>query len=336
MIQGSTSGGLPGIPSFRNGMKPVASICKTVSPFIIREAARSDIPQIIALANSLYDYRRDERFFVWQCFENANPAVLMIAEENHAIVGMYGIQKMLTNTGLIGGQISWINIAPHKQGTGLFDMMSQHAQSRFPELDFIFIFANDAAVEACRRSLGMKFIGSLNRLILNNPSCAAAIESRCDPIDMDTEFNPPVSHADCHYFCRDDRYRRWRYAKSPVYRYYRMTTDRGASAVFKLFGQGAPSVPSIGDIVDFDCNLTDTAHLKHLFQTACGQLRQMGAETITTWAVPTTPHEGILKEIGFIESKHRSFFGIKVLHEQGSDLYNFAAWHLVQSDATNY
>jgi hypothetical protein len=306
------------------------------SQSIIREAVRADIPQIIALANSLYDYRRDERFFIWQCFDNINPAILVVAEENRQIVGMFGIQKVMTSTGFSGGQISWINIAEHKRGSGLFHRMGHYARSRFPELDFIFIFSNHAAVKACEKSLGMNFIGRLNRLILNDPTCDAPVAGRWEQITADMEMHVPVYHKGYHYFSRDKLYRFWRYAKNPLYQYYNLTTDTGETVIFKLFEQDDPAVPIIGDIVDFECDLSNVIKLKHLFQTMCFHLGQIGAKVITTWAVSGTPLKSVLEEMGFAESNHNSFFGINVLREAASDLYHFDRWHLVQSDATNY
>ena len=306
------------------------------SESIIREAVRDDIPNIIKLLNPLYDYRRNQQFFLWQCFENVRSSVLLVAEENHDIVGMYGIQKTLTNTGLIGGQVSWINIAKHKRRSGLFAEMGAKAQIRFPSLDFIFIFANDCAVSACEKSLGMTFIGTLNRRILKDPVVEPPSESKIEIIQADTIFSEVTRQDGFVSFQRGETYRRWRYAASTEYRYFKLTPSTGGYAVIKLFHKDNSPEPVVGDIVDFECNLLDYKELICLFRTACFQLQRMGASAVSTWAASGTPLQGALQELGFQKSNHSSYFGIKALHDSCGNLCDFNSWHLVQSDATNY
>jgi hypothetical protein len=303
---------------------------------IIRRAVRADIPKIIRLVTPLYDYRRDERFFIWQCFENVRPSILLVAEENRDIVGMYGIQEVQTTNGLSGGQVSWINIAKHKRGCGLFAEMATRAQSHFPDLDFVFIFANRDSVHACKNSLGMTLIGTLTRLILKNPAFEPPIEARIEIIQTDTIFDEATHHDGFVSFRREERYRRWRYAESTEYQYFKLTVATGGYVIIKLFQKANSQEPVVGDIVDFECDLLDPRQLKLLLQAACFQLKRMDAAAVSIWAVPETPLMRVLQELGFSESSHDSYFGINVLHQNYADLYHFNTWHLVQSDATNY
>jgi len=303
---------------------------------IIRSAMRADIQKIISLVNPLYNYHRDERFFIWQCFENIRPSILLVAKENRDVVGMYGIQRVQTTNGFSGGQVSWINIAKHKRGCGLFTEMATRAQSYFPDLDFVFIFANRDAVHACKKSLGMTFIGTLNRLILKNPAFAPPIESQIEIIQTDTIFDEATHQDGFVSFRREESYRRWRYAESTEYQYFKLTVATGEYVIIKLFQKVNSQEPVVGDIVDFECDLLDTRQLKRLFQAACFQLNRMNVAAVSTWAVPETPLRRVLQELGFSESSQDSYFGIKALGNNCSDLFYFNSWHLVQSDATNY
>ncbi len=307
-----------------------------ISGLVIRKAVRGDIPQIIRLVTPLYDYRRDERFFIWQCFENVRSSILLVAEENHDVVGIYGIQKVQTTNGLSGGQVSWINIAKHKRGCGLFAEMAARAQSHFPDLDFVFIFANRDAVHACKKTLGMTFIGTLSRLILKNPVFEPQMESRIEIIKTDTIFGEAMHQDGFVSFQREEKYRRWRYAGSTEYQYFKLTVATGEYVIIKIFQKMNSQAPVVGDIVDFECDLLDSRQLKRLFQTACSQLKRMDVAAVSTWAVPGTPFRRVLQELGFSESSHDSYFGIKELGNNCSDLLYFNSWNLVQSDATNY
>ncbi len=304
---------------------------------IIRIAGRDDIEGIVELQKHIYyEYKRDNPFFTWQCFENVNPSVLIVAEQDASIVGTFGIQKVKTAGNIYGGQLSWIIVAEHKRRTGLFDKMSHVALKCIPDLDFIFIFANENAVAPCEKILGMKFIGKLCQLILKNDSSGICTGSYAELININTKFNNLPCSRDTITFLRTEGYRRWRYANSTVYKYFKVSIPSGEYAIIKLF-YGTPSEQKIlGDIVDFECNNLDISRLKLLFCAASYELRNMGATVVTTWAVPGSVLRRLLEDMGFVGGEHCSFFGVKTLNSKYSQLYSFSDWHIVQSDASNY
>ena len=156
----------------------------------VRIAKRSDIEGIVELQKSIYpEYNRDNPFFVWQCFENVNPSILIVAQENTSIVGTFGIQKIRTTTNLYGGQISWIIVAENKRGTGLFERMGNLALECMHDLDFIFIFANKKAILPCEKRFGVKFIGNLSRLLSKHISSDVCAEACLEPVNIATKFN---------------------------------------------------------------------------------------------------------------------------------------------------
>jgi hypothetical protein len=301
----------------------------------VRIANRNDIEGIVELQKHVYyEYNRDSQFFVWQCFENVNPSVLVVAQEGTSIVGTFGLQRIQTTGNLWGGQVSWIVIAGHKRGTGLFAKMGRHALEHMPDLNFTFIFANKTAVPPCEKTLGMKFVGSLSQLVSKDESLGTHAEFGLEPINHQTIFpNVPCSRKTIT-FARTEHYRRWRYANSTVYQYLKVTVPPGDYAIIKLFDKELSS--QIGDIVDFECDTSDIGRLRHLFLAASSALRKLGATTITTWAVPGGELRTLLEEVGFSANDHCSFFGLNVLNEECNHIYDFGSWRLVQSDASNY
>jgi len=302
----------------------------------VRIANRNDIEGIVDLQKRVYpQYYRDTPFFVWQCFENVNQSVLIIARQNTAIVGMLGIQKIQTTNGLFGGQFSWIVVAENKRKSGLFAKMSSLALESFPALDFIFIFANRNALLPCAKTLGIKFIGDGYQLISKNNSADTCTASYLEHIDIRTVFNNiPCSERGIS-FLKTERYRRWRYANSTVHQYFKLSIPSGEYAIIKIFNEKQSS-RIIGDIVDFECNILDIQQIRRLFNAVFFKLKKMGAKIVTTWAVPGSTLRCVLEEMGFSESDPCSSFGINILNEKYDHLYNVNAWHLVQSDATNY
>lgn len=304
----------------------------------IRIANRNDIEGMVELQKHVCpEYNRDRPFFVWQCFENVDPSILIVAEQDTSIVGTFGIQKRKTTSGLYGGQLSWLIIAEHKRRSGLFAKMGNLALKCMSGIDFIFVFANKNAVFPCNKAFGMKFIGDLSQLILkNNPSDIYA-EYYLEPINNETKFHNLQYCKNTTTFLRTESYRRWRYANSTVHKYFKVTIPSGEYAIIKLFNEKKGKQQRIiGDIVDFECNIMDVNRLRHLFDAAFFEFRKMGATIIMTWAVPGSKLRCLLEEMGFSKSEHSSFLGIKMLNKNHNQLYHFRNWHLVQSDASNY
>ncbi|MFH0855099.1 MAG: hypothetical protein V1869_01075 [Candidatus Omnitrophota bacterium] len=301
----------------------------------IRMANKDDISGIVALQKQVYgEYKRDAPFFIWQCFKNINPSVLIVAKNKNSIVGTLGIQKIKTTDNLCGGQLSWIVVSKRQRRKRIFTEMSRLALECMPGLDFIFIFANSQAVAPCESKLGMRFIGKLSQLI-SKPHSKAYAESYLEPISAGTRFPVALHDKKAVTFQRPERYRSWRYAKNTVHKYFKVLISPKEYAIIKLFKERG-EVQVTGDIVDFECDIQNKGQLKKLFLAASFELMKMGATMITTWAVPGTKLRILLEDMGFKESNHCSFFGLRVLNPGYHSLYNFKAWHLAQSDASNY
>jgi hypothetical protein len=302
----------------------------------VRIADRGDIGGIVELQKVVYpQHKRDEPFFVWQCFENVYPSILIIAQQHTSIVGMLGIQKIKTTDNLYGGQLSWIVVADREQRSGLFGKMAKLALECISGLDFIFIFANRNAVLPCEKTLAMTFIGNLSQLMLNTYSGGSIVTSLVESIDSNTAFHTIPCCESTLSLLRTERYRRWRYAKSTVYNYFKVSIPSGEYAIIKLFREKR-SEQIIGDIVDFECDVRDIHRLQLLFHSASFELNKMGAAVVTTWAVPGSVLRCVLEKMGYAESDHCSHFGMKLFNHAHQHLFDFSKWHLVQSDASNY
>lgn len=309
---------------------------KMESDTTVRIANLNDIEGIVELQKHVYPhYKRDKPFFTWQCFEGINPSVLIVAQQENSIVGMCGIQKIKTTINLCGGQLSWIVVDEQKRRNGFFAKMGKLALECMPGLDFIFIFANKEAVPPCEKAFGLKFIGNLYQLVSTNSYLDVYAEYYMEPINIKTEFNNNSFCEKTITFSRTECYRRWRYANSTVYKYFKVSILSGEYAIIKLFNEKQSSQIT-GDIVDFDCNVQDILKLHSLFYAASAELRKMGATIISTLAVPGSKLRCLLGEMGFAESDHGASFGINVFNQKYNHLYNFNSWHLVQSDASNY
>jgi len=305
---------------------------------IIRQGDKKDIPGMMTLNNQLYSYQWKKEFYVWQCFENIHPVSFMVAIHDNTIIGMFGIQcRTLSNFSIRCGQISWINIHQDWQRKGIFAQLGKKAIAQSNHLDALCIFANDAAVGACKKSLDMTFIGKLNRMTLHMSTMNHTYDDAYtyETINQNTSFNTFCTNQELFLFDHSSGYRVWRFSQSPVYTYYKITISSGEYTIIKIFYNHANRI-SYGDIVDFECDLKETNKLFLLFSTTIYHLINKGISIATTWAIPNSILCSILKQIGFDISDHNNYFGMRVFNPEYQALTNFKQWHIVQSDATNY
>ena len=156
---------------------------------VIKIGDRGDIDGIVKLQKSIYpQYQRDTAFFTWQCFENINPSILIVAQKGKSIVGSFGIQKIKTTDDQFGGQLSWLIVDEIMRGKGLFARMGRYALDRLSNLDFVFVFANNNAIQPCKKAFGMKFIGSPCQM--NRKPCHLKLKNKysVEPISLETTF----------------------------------------------------------------------------------------------------------------------------------------------------
>ena len=284
----------------------------------------------------MYDYMWDRDFYIWQCFENYHPSVLAAALEGDQVVGIFGIQVRRLTGGLTCGQISWINIDARKRGQGIFKKLADYALGNVMKTDALCIFSNQNGVDACRHGLGLKFIGGFERLVLDTfVKLPSPISYDEETVNLETRFLSQADKQGALRFLHPYGYRVWRFAKSPVYNYFKITVPSGDYAIVKIF-QNRSENSMCGDIVDFECASDDIRSLSDIYSSAIHCLRRQGATQVTTWANPQANLRSALEKLGFYPSRHVSYFGLKVLTPAVGYLYDFKHWHMVQSDATNY
>ena len=303
---------------------------------VFREVTRKDIPALVDLVNSIYDIKKNYDFFVWQCFESVFHVALMGVFQGERLLGFFGIQKRELTNNAVCGQASWLNMSPQIRGKGFFQRLGELAINYFDDLDALFVFANKYAKEPCEHSFGFRTISTIKMMVYTPQENSDSCGTKWQPVNLQTSF-PEISNKpqDVFMFKAPPKYRLWRYAKNPIYSYYVVSLNSGEYAIAKIFCDPV-SGKKYGDIVDFECDLDDRDKLMMLFRGACHFLRKEKAIKVTTWATQGTVLRSVTEEIGFLESGHECFFGVKVLNPNYERLYDISGWRLVQADATNY
>lgn len=303
---------------------------------IIQQIVSKDYPLVAGLINSLYKIKRPTKYYGdWLLSNGLFESVLMGAFNNGELIGLTGVQRKKLANNMVFGYLSWLNISPKWQGKGLFLRLGEKAMFYFKDLDFFCVIANSRAKVPCEHSLEFKIIGGIKMMVLSELGRIGYQDSSCEAIDKNTGFDFSSEMKEKHMFSYTPDYRRWRYALNPLYSYDLVKIDSGEFAVIKIFTDPVTE-KKIGDIVDFECSLSNGNKLKELYLAACGQLKKKGAKRITTWALPDSELRKVIERIGFEENDYETYFGVKVLKQEFDFLYDFSSWHLRQADGTNF
>jgi len=315
--------------------RKIASLRKSKS-VTVRTALPSDIPAIWALIQPMYQIRRPIDFYQWLFFQNVDPTPLLCAFDEDELIGTFAIQRRrLTNQAVCGQEVG-INVASHWQGKGLFSLLGETAVRRSQDFDLFCVFANAAGKVSCERSLGFHTLGLIETMALD-VSKLGEEELTCtvEKIDGTCSLGPFHYPSAKISFETSNRYRLWRYAENPVYRYHRVQLETGEFAVVKTFADPM-SGTLYGDIVDFEADQNREEKLRDLFLQASLFLKELGAEWVTTWALQGTASRAAIIGLGFKAEQRDTYFSIKVMNPLYNHLLDFSQWYLRQSDATNY
>ncbi|TAN45990.1 MAG: hypothetical protein EPN22_00550 [Nitrospirae bacterium] len=303
--------------------------------FSFRALDRRDLGAVVSLIGPLYKIRRPPEFFSWQLFDNVHPTIFWGAFDGEELAGIFGIQKRVLTNGLIAGQMTGVNIGAGWRGKGLLKGMGDKAIGSFNDLDMVFIFSNEKAVEPCKAAFGLVYTAPIAALELSVHAKVRSIGLSSEWIDHGTLFPlKSLSHGQRTAFLCGRDFRNWRYSQSPYHRYQKLSLDEYRFAVVKMFHPPEGGA-GVGDIVDLECPPDDRHGLADLLHGACSGLIKDGAKVITTWALPGTELAEECASIGFTIGA-KTQFGLRSMRELDGNPYSLDYWYFRQADATNY
>ena len=293
---------------------------------LYRQATRCDIPRIKEIFNAQYARKKTDDYFVWQYFESAWPTVVVCAEKNGVVEGIFGLQRRELEGGIPVGQAIDLLITPELRGKGVFAEMGRRAIAQFPELRILCVLPNLNGRNACIKSLGWQEVAKIDSLILNRNQQISVTIAASEPL---VGALRPVR------FDWTSNLRSWRYTCHHNYTYEIVNSSSEHFAVTKVFVDPLTH-QQFGDIVDFHAPLDDYSVLVDLFTSSVNSLAAKGVESITTWALPSTMHYNLLKAMGFKSTERERYFCVKILDQTLKHLYDISSWFLVQADAEIY
>jgi GNAT superfamily N-acetyltransferase len=285
----------------------------------IRNGTKDDIYQLVDLMNSQYSRKKNGEYFKWQFFNSPYNPVLIIAEIDKKIIGMFGLQKRKLNNGNLFGQAIDMLVSPEYRGKGIFNKMVNYALNQFTKLDAICVFPNLNGKNAVMK-LGWKNIAKINDMFLKDQISEQRrdIEYQRSAL-IEFDFNESI--------------KKWRFNNHPEHKYFYRVIDKNNFAVTKIFRDPITNC-KYGDIVFIKYN--DKSLLKNIYRRSVSFLYSKEAESITTWALPHTYEYKILIQLGFKQKIRERYFCLKVFNPKFNNLYNVNNWRLFQADAEIY
>lgn len=294
-----------------------------------RQAVESDIPQLIDLMNSQYSRKKYGSYFLWQYFSSIYPTILMCAFLDSQLIGMFGLQKRILESGAYVGQAIDLLVASEWRGKGIFKLLGEKATGYFQDIDLFCVLPNQYGKNACEKAFGWRTLCKMNSMCLH--------KEHYMNLSKKTSKDPPPNSKEQIFdkFHYSNDIRCWRFDKNPDYKYTHVMLTTGEFIITKVFKDPVTGV-RFGDIVDFECNLNNQEPLKELFLKAVMRLKEQDVESITTWALPHSPLREVVESLGFTELSQERYFCLKILNKTYAYLNNIEHWHLVQSDAEIY
>ncbi|MBD3409231.1 MAG: GNAT family N-acetyltransferase, partial [Ignavibacteriales bacterium] len=139
---------------------------ETVSEIEYRDAEPRDIPELKRLMNSQYARKKDDPYFRWQYFEGAFPTVVKCAFEEGRLVGMFGLQRRILNSGAVAAQAIDLLVDPAMRGKGVFGKLGELAFAKWNDVDLFCVLPNLNGMRASERSLKWKTIAKIDTLLV--------------------------------------------------------------------------------------------------------------------------------------------------------------------------
>lgn len=271
--------------------------------------------------NSQYARKKDDPYFRWQYFEGAFPTVVKCAFEDGRLVGMFGLQRRILNSGAVAAQAIDLLVDPAMRGKGVFGKLGELAFAKWNDVDLFCVLPNLNGMRASERSLKWKTIAKIDTLLV-------------EPDEAISRADEPFEEGDdaaLEGFAFDDEIFARRFDAHPDYDYERIAAAGGV-AYLKTFV--APEDGSkFGDVVYFQ-GAEDTAlATREILLAACRRFAELGVAPITVWAPPHTAAFSAARSLGFAPKPAERYFCVKVVNPALARLENYESWRLHMADA---
>jgi GNAT superfamily N-acetyltransferase len=292
---------------------------------LLRAAVPSDAPVYGRLMSHGFAGPDFERRFAWQYFNELDHSTLFIAEVAGEPVGMSGVELRPLSNGWLSGAMIDVVVAPAWRRRGVLRAVAgaieSHARSRGAfVLTSLVNSAGAAAVENIAGWSVRRSIPILRRATAPAFAPEPAYEGIAPGSDAPVRFE------------RSDRYRRWRFAEHPFYRYLFAASSDGTTAVLKLFGS-----PPNGDIVEVFGALDDMRSLESAYRAATSALFAAGAADALIWGALPQGERELLGRLGWREDAASGrFLAVKVLDDAATFLNDARRWRIQPADIEHY
>lgn len=302
---------------------------KQINPSLsLRPAIAEDAESFTALMNGQYNRKKSIEYFYWQFLQSDSPARLFVVYDGDVLAGCYGAQILQLSESVSCAFTVDLLILDAYRNRGIFYLLEREVSQFATEHKAVALtcLPNQAGMKAHCNIFGWRNAGTVPIYAL------APTASNCHaflPAQDEVGSCRPVR------FLKGESYRKWRYDRNPTYRYDYVRLEQGLFAVVKIFADPV-SGKRFGDIVDYECDSESSARLALLFDSACKHLRLLGADTVTTWALPSTRLASILPSLGFNSTDNQRYLCVKVLDPSYEHLYSLDRWELVEADSEVY
>ena len=301
-----------------------------------RMGGKTDVPKMVSLINSNYKRQKDDKYFIWQYFNDAVESGIVCAFDNGELIGMFGVlRREVIPDGLFGVQAIDLVVKKEWRGKGIFKTLGSIAEEYFKNTYLMFVLPNDNGKVACESSLSYRTLGKIKTYISGKftddkmPEYKIASLSKWSSIKTNAKNGSMM-------FGRSPNYMNWRFTNNPLYLYEIVEIKNGYFGIVKVFID--PATKDVcGDIVDFECPLKDQDSIRDVANSCRHYLFvKKRVQSVTAWAVPYAKLHDLFTQVGFVPADRERYFLIKPLKKISDGYFDLGNWHLVEADSEVY
>jgi hypothetical protein len=276
----------------------------------------------------------------------------MAITQDGKIAGCYGFHVLECDPG--GERIGWaldIMVAPRFQGKGLFRPLAEYATTQVKGYQpvALCVVANERADGAHIHGLGWERVTVLTDFVYASSNPSREEEDRVGVIRVSNLTSDGMKVSPRQWRSRGDPplfsvkrsapFLRWRFLRNPWYNYDIFRCDfRGQSIGYlalKVFCDPKTS-QTFGDIVDIFWEEDNPEALVPMLRFAMDHFHRRGVRNVTTWLQTNTILDQVGRGLGFVETKQKRYFCLKVIDDRYVWLRDPRLWFITMADSEVY
>lgn len=284
-----------------------------------------------------------KEFLIWRYIKNPLDELLInVALDNNKIVANYSVSPY---TIYIDGKLEKAALSmttmthPDYRGKGLFPKLATDLYKRMEEYNYIAVtgFPNNNSHSIFVEKLNWNNIYEIPTMKLdlsrinksNSLICISVVNDNNFSLDYSKLINNKKNKIKVY---KDLNYLKWRFKDNPANKYVNYVILENnyvvSSIITKSFSKSESDIVEVNSLDDFSS--------KRLLEYIIDIEKGNGKKYINMWCHLNSTTHGMVEKIGFVNTEPISYFGVRYIKSNISNLSNYNNWDIQMGDSDIY